>query len=305
MEVITGMNDTKVDGYGYCYSGYYCWNDGERQELHDIFTLLDTENRGVISLAELVAILSLLVNVQDENDENDCTPTLSTRNTKVTSTNAMSRSSSSRSSSSSTLMTKRLLQRIRLQYGHGLRRLKSNSDTEDAPMLMVERNNTGKDAPMNNDDDDDDDATNDIFLNRDEFLCLATAPLQESHDVTDDDDDDETVFGLFDVDEKGYISATDLQRVATELNWYSPTDEKSTTAPPGGGAAGTGATPLDAAAAAAAAAAARADEPTRLSSLMVTHDDVTEMVYRLSSSGRITYEQFRTELLGRRSSSIP
>jgi hypothetical protein len=50
MEVITG-HDTKVDGYG-CYSGYYCWNDGERQELHVIFTLLDTENRGVISLGD-------------------------------------------------------------------------------------------------------------------------------------------------------------------------------------------------------------------------------------------------------------
>jgi Ca2+-binding EF-hand superfamily protein len=291
MEVITG-NDTKVDGYNR-YSGYYCWNDGERQELHDIFTLLDTENRGVISLAELVAILSLLVNSKDENDEND-TPTYATT--------LSTRSSSSSSSTSSTLMTKRLLQRIRLQYGHGLRRLKSNADidTKDAPMLMVERNNTGKDAPMNDDDDaTNDDATNDIFLNRDEFLCLATTPIQESHDVTDDDDD-ETVFGLFDVDEKGYISVHDLQRVATELNWYSPTDENSTTAPPGG--AGTGATTLDAAAA---AAAARADEPTRLSSLLVTHDDVTEMVYRLSSSGRITLEQFRTELLGRRSSCIP
>jgi Ca2+-binding EF-hand superfamily protein len=131
----------------------------------------------------------------------------------------------------------------------------------------VERNNTGKDAPMNNDDDGNV-ATNDIFLNRDEFLRLATTPIQESHDVTDKDD--ATVFGLFDVDEKVYISVHDLQRVATELNWCSSPEEDEHANPPTNCNDNTHEEQTT------------TTTTTPSSSLLwVTHHDVTEMIYRL------------------------
>jgi hypothetical protein len=89
--------------------------------------------------------------------------------------------------------------------------------------LLPQHNDTNSGCDHASFDQHSNHSLNDILLNRSEFLCLVTVPTQDSNDFTDD----ESVFGLFDVDEKGYISVHDLQRVATELNWYGPKDDIS------------------------------------------------------------------------------
>jgi Ca2+-binding EF-hand superfamily protein len=244
------MEDSMVD-----HCEYYCWNDGERHELHDIFTLLDTENRGVISLAELVAILSSLI----ENDKNDETATTLSNCTtarwdsaKVTSTN---NATMSRKQDRSSLMTKRFLECIRFEYGSATTR---PSTTQMPLLLECDMTNCGCGESACFDQRHQNQSLKDIFLNRDEFVHLATAPMIEPNDVFTDD---ESVFRLYDVEDKGYIDVYDVQRVATELNWYK--DENAPT---------TCATDVT-------------QEPTTKtpSSVLVKHNDVTAMVYLWSN----------------------